>query len=280
MTQWPMPRLLWWPILLAAVALSQLAGCAAPQSASSERGNSNVSAGKTDLVTDSDEPEVRRRARLRRELASGYFEAGQTTVALDEVKQALVADPTFVNAWNLRGLIYMRLGEFQVAEESFKRGLAISGRDANLAHNYGWMLCQRGRYAESFPYFSMALANPTYGERAKTLMTQGLCLMRAGDRAEAERSLTRAYELDAGNPVTGYNLALLLYQRADNVRAQFYIRRLNNTELANAETLWLGVKVERRMQNAEAMQQLGDQLKKRFPQSREASSYDRSAWDE
>ena len=30
MTQWPMPRLLWWPILLAAVALSQLAGCAAP----------------------------------------------------------------------------------------------------------------------------------------------------------------------------------------------------------------------------------------------------------
>ena len=55
---------------------------------------------------------------------------------------------------------------------------------------------------------------------------------------------------------------------------------MNNTELANAETLWLGVKVERRMQNVEAMQQLGDQLKKRFPQSREASSYDRSAWDE
>jgi type IV pilus assembly protein PilF len=280
MNQWHFPRLLWWPILLASVAVTQLAGCAAQQGASSEQGNSNVSAGKTDIVTESDEPEVRRRARLRLELASGYFEAGQTTVALDEVKQALAADPTYVNAWNIRGLIYMRLGEFQVAEESFKRGLSISARDANLAHNYGWMLCQRGRYAEAFPYFSMALANPTYGERAKTLMTQGLCQMHAGNRAEAERSLLKAYELDAGNPVTGYNLALLLYQRADNVRAQFYIRRLNNTELANAETLWLGVKVERRMKNAEAMQQLGDQLKKRFPQSREASSYDRSAWDE
>jgi type IV pilus assembly protein PilF len=280
MNQWHFPRLLWWPILLASVAVTQLAGCAAQQGASSEQGNSNVSAGKTDIVTESDEPEVRRRARLRLELASGYFEAGQTTVALDEVKQALAADPTYVNAWNIRGLIYMRLGEFQVAEESFKRGLSISARDANLAHNYGWMLCQRGRYAEAFPYFSMALANPTYGERAKTLMTQGLCQMHAGNRAEAERSLLKAYELDAGNPVTGYNLALLLYQRADNVRAQFYIRRLNNTELANAETLWLGVKVERRMKNAEDMQQLGDQLKKRFPQSREASSYDRSAWDE
>ena len=274
------PRPVSWGSVLAGLAMVLLAGCATHQGASTDAGNSNVSAGKTDLVTDSDEPEVRRRARLRLELASGYFEAGQTTVALDEVKQALAADPTFVSAWNLRGLVYMRLGEYQVAEESFKRALSISTRDANVAHNYGWMLCQRGRYTEAVPYFALALGNPTYGERAKTLMTQGLCQMRAGERAEAERSLARAYELDAGNPVTGYNLALLLYQRADNVRAQFYIRRLNNTELANAETLWLGVKVERRMQNVEAMQQLGDQLKKRFPQSREASSYDRSAWDE
>ncbi len=31
-------------------------------------------------------------------------------------------------------------------------------------------------------------------------MTQGVCQMRAGQRAEAEQSLTQAYEMDAGNP--------------------------------------------------------------------------------
>ena len=67
------------------------------------------------------------------------------------------------------------------------------------------------------------------------------CARRApASTAEAERSLARSYELDAGNPITGYNLANLLYRRGDYKRAQFYIRRLNNSELANAETLWLG----------------------------------------
>ena len=80
--------------------------------------------------------------------------------------------------------------------------------------------------------------------------------------------------------MTGYNLANLLYQKNDDMRAQFYIRRLNNSELANAESLWLGVKVESRLGNREAMTQLGMQLEKRFPQSREAVSYRSGAFDE
>jgi len=63
-------------------------------------------------------------------------------------------------------------------------------------------------------------------------------------------------------------------------RSQFYIRRLNNSELANAETLWLGVKIEKNLNNREAMLQLGDQLKKRFAQSREAGSYENGAFNE
>ena len=67
-----------------------LAGCAGNQVLS------NGTDGKADIVTASDEPDTRRRARLRLELASGYFEQGQTNVALDELKQALIADPSFV----------------------------------------------------------------------------------------------------------------------------------------------------------------------------------------
>ena len=59
------PRPVSWGSVLAGLAMVLLAGCATHQGASTDAGNSNVSAGKTDLVTDSDEPEVRRRARLR-----------------------------------------------------------------------------------------------------------------------------------------------------------------------------------------------------------------------
>lgn len=251
-----------------------LTGCAS---------NSNLagsSTNRTDIVTESDEPENRRRARLRLELASGYFEQGQTTVALDELKQALIADPAFVDAYSLRGLVYMRLNDAPLAEDSFKRALAISPRDAGVAHNYGWFLCQQGRYPESMQLFGRAIANPTYVGQSKSLMTQGICQVRAGQRLEAEQSLTKSYELDAGNPLTGYNLSSLLYERGELVRSQFYIRRLNNSELANAETLWLGIKIEKRLNNADAAQQLAIQLKKRFGQSKEAAALDRGAFNE
>lgn len=257
----------------ALLAGAQLAGCATSPDGSPARATA-------DIVTDSDEPETRKRARLRLELAVGYFEQGQTTVALDELKQALAADPNFADAHNLRGLVYMRLNEIPLAEESFKRALALSPRDANVMHNYGWLLCQQARYPQSQAVFAQAIATPLYAGRAKSWMAQGLCQVRAGLLPEGELSLQRAYELEPGNPITGYNLADLLYKRGEFARSQFYIRRINNSELANAESLWLGIKIERRMDNRDAMQQLGAQLKKRFAQAKEALSYERSAFDE
>lgn len=249
-------------------------GCASKMDAAAMDGN------RAEIVTDSDEPELRRRARIRLELAVGYFEQGQTTIALDELKQSLVADPAYAEAYSLRGLIYMRLNDFRFAEESFKKAIVLNPQDSNVVHNLGWLMCLQAKYPESFDLFRRTLSNPQYGERAKTHRALGLCQLRAGLRAEAEASLLKSHEFDAGNPVTTFNLANLMFQRGDFVRAQFYVRRLNNSELANAESLWLGVKVERRMENRDAMLQLAGQLLKRFPQSTEAADYQRSSFDE
>lgn len=265
------PNWLVW-CLLAGAVLMALGGCATR--------NSDATGANVDILTASDEPDARKRARIRMELAVGYFEQGQTNVALDELKQVIANDPTFPDAYNLRGLIYMRLNDMKQAEESFRRAVLLSPKDSNAQHNYGWLLCQQGRYDDANRAFEGAMTNPLYPDKAKTLMTQGLCQARAGRKTDAERNLARSYELDAANPVTGFNLANLLYQRGEFPRAQFYIRRLNNTELANAETLWLGIKVEQRMNDRVAMLQLADQLKRRFPQSRELSSYAKGAFDD
>lgn len=254
--------------LLAGLVLLAASGCAAP------------GASEADMITSAEDSDARRRARIRMELAVGYFEQGKTEIALDELKQVLAIDPTMPDAYNLRGLIAMRLNNMALAEDSFRRAVAVNPRDADTQHNLGWLLCQTNRHADAQRAFELALASPTYAGRAKTLMAQGVCQVRAGQLAEAERTLARAYEIDPSNPVTGYNLASLLYRRGDNQRAQFYIRRLNNTDYANAETLWLGIKVERRMNDMVALRQLGDQLKKRFATSREATAYDRGAFDD
>lgn len=251
--------------------LLALAGCATPV------GSSTVGA---DPITESDESPARKRARIRIELAVGYFEEGRTEVALDEVKQALAHDPLYEPAYNLRGLIYLRLNDPRQAEDSFRRALALNPRDPDSLHNYAWLVCGQGRHDEAERAFGQALASPVYPARARTFLAQGVCQARAGRLAQAQDSLTRAYELDAANPLTGYNLAQLLYRQGELPRARFYIRRLNNSDSANAESLWLGIRVERRLSDPVAMQQLVSQLRKRYPQSRELAAYDRGIFDE
>lgn len=235
---------------------------------------------KADLLTSSDESEIRKRARLRLQLAAGYYSNGQTTIALDELKQSIAVDPTLFDSYNLRGLIYMRLNNIPLAEESFQRALALEPNAPSVQHNYGLLLCQQSRPAEALKMFDAALANSVYGERAKTLMTKAGCQQSNGLLGEAEASYLKSYELDAGNPIAGYNLASLLFQRGEYVRSQFYIRRLNNSELANSESLWLGIKVERKLNNLDAVEQLGSQLRKRFPNSKEVVLLTRGAFDE
>ncbi|WP_442867242.1 type IV pilus biogenesis/stability protein PilW [Acidovorax sp. NCPPB 3576] len=260
-------------LCFATIGVAGLGGCAAT-------GGMNATSASAEYVTPSEETETRRRARLRLELAANYLEMGQTTVALDEVRQSLATDPSYGDAYNLRGLIYLRLGDLPLAEDSFRRALGFHPSEPNLLHNYGWLLCQQQKYAESQQYFERALASRTYNARSKTLMAQGLCQERAGQIAEAEQTLLKAYELDAGNPVVGYNLSSLMFRRGEVKRAQFYIRRLNNGEFANAESLWLGIKIERAQSDSVAMRQLAEQLRKRFPDSKELMAYDRGAFNE
>ncbi len=231
-------------------------------------------------ATPSDETETHRRARIRLELASSYFEAGQTAVALDEVKQALAINASLADAYNLRGLIYLRLNDHAQAEESFRRALAQRPQDASIMHNHAWLLCQQKRYAEADKQFERALDQPAYDARSKTLMAQGLCQERAGMQGQAEQTLLKAYELDARNPIIAYNLSRLMALRGEHQRAQFYIRRLNNSEWANAESLWLGIKVERALGDQVAVEQLASKLVKRFSESREQSWYEQGNFNE
>jgi type IV pilus assembly protein PilF len=257
-----------WVVL---ILLALLAGCA------SRTGVGSIPA---ELQTASDESDARKRARTRLMLATSYYENGQTAIALDETKKALQADPSFSEAYNLGGLIYMTMGERALAQSHFERAIALNPRDADAMHNLGWLQCQHGQYAAATQSFQRAIAVPSYADRAKTLMTQGICEARSGNSSKAVGTLMRSYEMDAGNPVTGYNLSRLLYQRGDYTRAQFYIRRLNNSELANAESLWLGIRVERKLNNRQAMEQLASQLRRRFPQSNELAAYERGGFNE
>ena len=235
---------------------------------------------KSDLPTSSDETENSKRARVRLELALNYFSEGKTSIALDEVKQSIAADATQYEAHSLRGLIYMRLNELSLAEDSFRQALALSPKAASVQHNYGLLLCQQGRMAAAGQMFNAALTNPAYQDPAKTWMVQGLCQAKAGQVAASENSLLNAYQIEPGNPVVAYNLGLQFYKRGELVQAQRYLVRLNSSGLANAESMWLGAKVAHGLGDARTLQVIGRGLRERFPNSKELLWLEQQSFNE
>jgi type IV pilus assembly protein PilF len=234
-----------------------------------------------DHITASDESDASKRSRVRLELAGAYFGRGQMEFALDQVKLAIQVDPTQSEAYNLRGLIYANLGDDRLAEESFRRALQLNPLDADAMQNFGWYLCQRKRFDEAQLQFEQALAVPRYRDSARTYLTQGICHSQAGQLELAERSLLRSSELDPRNMSTAFTLADLLYRRKEYERARFYVRRVNaSKDVATAQSLWLAVRIENQLGQSRARQDLGQQLVRRFPESREASAFGRGSFDE
>jgi type IV pilus assembly protein PilF len=222
-----------------------------------------------------------RRARVRLELAALYFSRGQNSTALDEVRLALAANPDLPEAHGLRGLILAAQGDPAGAEQSFKRAIELNPRDGDTLHNYAWFLCQQRRHAEADAAFERAVTMPNYAEVTRTLLARGVCQAREGRWADAERTLSRAYELDPSNPTTAYNLSDVLLRRGELERARFYVRRINQVpDAVTAQSLWLAARIERRLGNVDGVQSFGRQLRERFPQSPESLQFERGRFDE
>jgi type IV pilus assembly protein PilF len=257
--------------------LGMLGGCAGVQGGAP----SASTGGGNDIATASDESDVRKRARIRLELATTYYAQGQYNTALDELKQAVSIDPTLPAAHELRALIYDAMGERDRATASFKEALDLDPRNGSVLHNYAWYLCRLGKYAEADAMFERAAALPQTMSTSKTLLARGVCQINAGLFPEAERSLVKSYELDPASPATAYNLASVLYRRGELERARFYIRRVNNVpSQITAESLWMAIRIEHRLGNTGGQEELSNQLRSRFPSARETNALELGRFDD
>lgn len=256
----------------ALASLLWLAGCATDGAAGSGRDTGALVAGAPSALPGSpEEGEARRRARIRLELAASYYQQGNFTVALDELRQVMEIDSSYAPAYGVLGLVYSDLGERGRAEDAFQRGLRIAPNDADLNNSYGWFLCQTGREQASLERFARALNDPLYRTPAKPLHNAGICALRLGDEETAESNLQRAFQIDPSNAVAMYHLAELYLKRGDASRARFYSQRLLSAYEPNAQMLWLALRVEHSLGNVDAEKSLAAQLRRRFPDSPESA---------
>lgn len=226
------------------------------------------------------EADPRKRADIRLQLAANYYQKGQLSVALEEVRRALDVDPNFALAHSMLGLIYLDLGDRREADASYAQALRIDPNSPEIQNNHGWYLCQTGRERESIEFFQRAAANRLYRTPGLAMQNAGLCMLRVKDTAAAENFLRRSFELDAANPLTKFQLARLYLANKQVDRANFYYGLLEKGPNAPVQLVWLGLRIARANGDLRQERQLADDLRRRFPNSAEAAALARGAFDE
>lgn len=209
------------------------------------------------------------RARIHTELAAQYFLRGQHAVALQGLDEALKADANYAPAHNMLGLVYGDLREDAKADASFKRAIALQRNYSEAHNNYGWFLCQRGRYDASLAQFELALANPLYASPERALTNAGLCSLQKGDYKAAEDYLQRALRRMPNQPVALLALADLHARQGSLVSARNLLKQAAAVTELDAQGLWLGVRVERQLGDRTSEASYASQLQRRFPDSEE-----------
>ncbi len=249
-------------LLLGGCTTSLLGGSAA--SSASTAASKNVGTGPQPQTPDQ-KPDPKEAARLRVELASLYFSRGSIGPALDEANSAAKLDPENAQAYNLLGLINMSIKEDGQAVVNFERALRLAGSDPDINNNYGWFLCERGRHAESIRFFMVAVRSPLYTNVDRSLVNAGVCSRRRGDNAEARRFFEQALGVRSNQPVALFNLAELSFASGSLPEARVFLNRYMQAAAPTAEVLWLGVRLERALNDRQAEALYAQQLRRLFP---------------
>jgi type IV pilus assembly protein PilF len=244
--------------LYALLFVMLLAGCATP-------------GGGSEGTPEQDTTRAEAIARIHTELAASYLDRTQYAVALQELEVALRSDSRFAPAYNVRALVRMALHEDEKANADFLHSLDLDN-DSSVAHNdYGWFLCQRGRAKESIKQFQDALKNPLYATPEMAYANLGLCSKKAGQMKDVEANLQRALIIHPGMPAALYGLADWSYDNGDYAGAKsYFLRFIQVSPDLNAEQLWLAVRIERKVHDRNSEASYALQLRKFFPDSREA----------
>jgi type IV pilus assembly protein PilF len=255
---------------IATIAVLLLAACAAsaPEAPTIDTGT---------MVGEAGDP--RNRAKIHTELAAAYYQRGNMGVALEELRIATAADPSYPAAHGMFGLVYMELREQQLAEQSFERALRLSPNDADINHNYGLFLCQTKREPESIKYFLQAIRNPLYAAPWRSYSAAGVCTLRSNNVKDAEQFFERALRMEPDEPASLLSLGQIRYKQGKIEEARKLVSRLGKVADPSPESLWLALRIERRSGQRVAEQSYANQLRRRFPGSPEYQALQRGNFD-
>jgi type IV pilus assembly protein PilF len=208
-------------------------------------------------------------ARINYELGAEYIRQGNLELARERLERAVSQDPDLAAARSTLALVYDRQGDTELADQQYRRAVRLAPDDASVQNTYAVFLCKRQRYDEAIEYFTRAASNTRYGTPEAALTNAGVCLLQKPDYVRAEQFFRRALQRNPAYSEALLQMAALSLDRGNFLRARAFVQRYLAQHPASPEILWIGVRAERALGDAEAAARHATALRDDFPSSRE-----------
>lgn len=199
------------------------------------------------------------------QLGIGQLNQGSTEKAKEPLRQALELDPDSADAHAALALVFQREMEPKLADEHYRKAIALDSDNARLLNNYGGFLFEQKRYQEAHEQFSKASSDTLYTERSRVFENLGLTALQLGQREQAKQYFEKALRMNSERSVALLKMALLSYEDKDYVSARAYYLGFSQQARQTPESLLLGIRLARVFEDLDQAASLGLQLKRLYP---------------
>ena len=205
-----------------------------------------------------------------------YMRKAEYEKALEKLEAAREAEPRNAMAYSVMALVRQRMGEFAEAERLFKQSVKLNRADSDVLSNYGQFLCARGRSADAERFFLDAAQNPLYRTPEVPYANAGTCAYKNGRTEQAIEYFHKALQSQPALPNVLLQMAEISFDRGEYLPARDYLLGYLHTATHNQKSLWLGIRIEKELNNKDAVSSYALLLRNRFAGTAEAALLEES----
>ncbi|MCE9679223.1 type IV pilus biogenesis/stability protein PilW [Shewanella sp. AS1] len=212
-------------------------------------------------------------ARQRVQLGLSYLQKGNSEQAKYNLDRALEFAPDLEDVHVALAYYYQSVGELDQTEKSYRNAINSSDATGDSMNNFGVFLCQQAKYDQAEEMFLRAVKMPKYTRSASSYENLGICTRKAGNLSKAKQYFNMALNYDPRRGTSLLELTEIDLEQGDFIDAQKGLSRYHSIVPETAESLALGIQIERSLNDTEAEKRFGILLLAKFPASQEAKQY-------
>ncbi|GIB05343.1 fimbrial biogenesis and twitching motility protein, putative [Vibrio cholerae] len=198
-------------------------------------------------ATQSDPTEM---AESRIALGLGYLENGSMIKARENLEKALQHAPDYYRSQLSMAHYYEAVGENDSARKMYRTALSEHPKNGNVLNNFGTFLCKQGEYDTADQYFRRAVEQPYYYLISASYENAGLCALKAGKTDNAREYFKRAIDHDPNRLLSILQLTKMEIEAGDYTPARLRLMDLNQRSGYQKASLKLLIELEKRAGNS------------------------------